>query len=65
MAAESKRKNTGNAIILFGSVFLMIFISKLNFDKITVNHIMIIVCNLVFIGCGIYANWRSRKAITK
>jgi hypothetical protein len=60
---QNKRKNPGNIIIFFGCLFLMSFLLKLDGSKITTNHIVILVCNGIFICCGIYVNIRSRKKV--
>jgi hypothetical protein len=62
---ELKRKNIGTPAIIFGLVLFLVTISRMNFDAIRKNDIIILVCLLIVISCGIYVNVKNKKPNSK
>lgn len=58
---EQKRKNTGTPLIIIGSIIFLVHISKMNFDNIRKSDIVFVICQLIVVACGIYANVKNKK----
>lgn len=65
MTTEKKRKNPGNATIIIGFALFGTNILRMNFDNIRKNDIIILICLLIYISFGIYANVKSKNTYSK
>ena len=62
---DIKRKNKGTPAIIFGLILFLVNISRMNFDSIRKNDIIILVSAVILISLGIYVNIKNKKLNSK